>query len=324
MAIFRFNNKIFLVFFKNKHTITRNKEFLMVVFTKCCKIRCAKVVNMEGERGMEWIFLFLIGFFAATLGSIIGLGGGIIIIPILTFMSQYTPFFHEVTPQYAVGVSTITIVMTALSASLANRKKKTIAYRMGIYLFIGAAPGAFFGAYTNKFLDFSAFSLYYGVFLIIAAGILMLKSRIRPLKLKMYTSENTYTDNQGITHTYIYSPVIGIPLAFCVGFISGIFGIGGGTLLVPGMMLFFGVPAIVAAATSMFVILGTSILNTIQQITYDHVIWMYVLFLIPGAWIGGIVGPYISSKIKGRTIVILLQATMIIIGIQFIIQALLK
>ena len=273
---------------------------------------------------MEWIFLFLIGFFAATLGSIIGLGGGIIIIPVLTFISQYTSFFNEITPQYAVGVSTITIVVTALSASLANRKKKTIAYRMGVYLFIGAAPGAFLGAYTNKFLDFSEFSLYYGVFLIVAAGILMLKSRIRPLNVKIWAYENTYTDNQGVTHKYIYSPIIGIPLAFFVGFISGIFGIGGGTLLVPGMMLFFGVPAIVAAATSMFVILGTSILNTVQQIAYDHIIWTYVLFLIPGAWIGGIVGPYISSKIKGRTIVLLLQTTMIIIGIQFIVQTLMK
>ncbi len=270
---------------------------------------------------MEWLFLFCIGFFAATLGSIIGLGGGIIIIPVLTFMSQHTGFFNEITPQYAVGISTVTIVMTALSAFFANRKKGTIAYRMGIYLFIGAAPGAFLGAFANRFLDFSEFSFYYGVFLVVAAGILMLKSRIRPLHLKMRTYQNTYIDNQGMTHTYIYSPIIGIPLAFCVGFISGIFGIGGGTLLVPGMMLFFGVPAIVAAATSMFVILGTSVLNTVQQIAYDHIIWLYVLFLIPGAWLGGIAGPYISSKIKGRTIVILLQATMIIIGIQFIVQS---
>lgn len=270
---------------------------------------------------MEWIFLFFVGFFAASLGSIIGLGGGIIIIPVLTFMSLHTSFFNEITPQYAVGVSTITIVMTAISATLANQKKGTIAYRMGIYLFIGAAPGAFLGAYTNKFLAFSEFQLYYGLFLIVAACILLFKSRIRPLKLKLYAYENTYTDNQGITHTYIYSPVFGIPLAFAVGFISGIFGIGGGTLLVPGMMLFFGVPAIVAAATSMFVILGTSILNTIQQIGYDHILWWYVLFLIPGAWVGGIVGPYISSKIKGRTITIILQVTMIIIGIQFVIQA---
>lgn len=273
---------------------------------------------------MEWIFLFFVGFFAASLGSIIGLGGGIIIIPVLTFMSQNTQFFNEITPQYAVGVSTITIVMTAISSTLSNRKKNTIAYRMGVYLFLGAAPGAFLGAFTNKFLDFTQFQLYYGIFLIVAACILLFKSRIRPLKLRIRSYENTYTDNQGITHTYVYSPIVGIPLAFVVGFISGIFGIGGGTLMVPGMMLLFGVPPIVASATSMFVILGTSILNTVQQIGYDHILWWYVLFLIPGAWVGGKVGPYISSKIKGRTITILLQCTMIIIGLQFIIQALMQ
>ncbi|MDV2888459.1 TSUP family transporter, partial [Alkalihalophilus pseudofirmus] len=72
-------------------------------------------------------------------------------------------------------------------------------------------------------------------------------------------------DNRGENFEYGFSPVMAIVISFIVGFLSGIFGIGGGSLMVPTMILLFFFPPHVATATSMFMILPTSILSSISQ-----------------------------------------------------------
>jgi uncharacterized membrane protein YfcA len=276
------------------------------------------------ERGgnVEVLYLFLIGFLAASIGSLIGIGGGIIIIPFLLYFNQHTSLFSEVTPQFAVGTSTLTVVFTALSASLANYKHKTISYKMGAYLFVGAIPGAIIGAWTNGKLDFSGFSLYFGMFLITVSIILMFKDKLKPIKNPYRAITMQYVDKNENVHEYTFSPIIGIPLSFAVGFLSGIFGIGGGVLLVPAMMVFFRVPPSVAAATSMFVILLSSTVNTVQHTFYGNILWMYALALIPGAWIGGKVGPMIMQKINAKTFVLIFRVTLILVGLQLITEGL--
>jgi uncharacterized membrane protein YfcA len=238
------------------------------------------------------------------------------------YFHQHTSIFSEVTPQFAVGTSTLTVVFTALSASMANYKHKTISYKMGAYLFVGAIPGAILGAWTNGKLDFSGFSLYFGMFLITVSTILMFKDKLKPINNPFGAVTMEYVDKENNVHEYTFSPIIGIPLSFIVGFLSGIFGIGGGVLLVPAMMVFFRVPPNVAAATSMFVILLSSTVNSVQHMFYGNILWMYALALIPGAWIGGKVGPYIMQRIKAKTFVLIFRVLLLLVGVQLIIQGL--
>jgi uncharacterized membrane protein YfcA len=90
--------------------------------------------------------------------------------------------------------------------------------------------------------------------------------------------------------------------------------------MVPTMILFFFFPPHVATATSMFMILPTSILSSITHITLGNVDWLLALALVPGAWIGAKVGVYLNTRLKSKTIVLLLRTILIIVGIRLIYQ----
>ncbi|HFJ9442097.1 MULTISPECIES: sulfite exporter TauE/SafE family protein [Bacillus] len=264
---------------------------------------------------MEYIMLLFIGLIAGTVGSLVGLGGGIIIVPLLIGL-------HSLSPQLAVGTSMVTVVFTGLSSTLTYMKHKRVDYKSGLILFIGSGPGGIIGSWANKFLNQDTFSLYFGIFLIFVSILLMLRDKLTPLSLSnMTVIKRSFTDNEGNTVHYQFPPLLAIFIAFIVGFISGLFGIGGGALLVPAMMLLFAFPAHIAVATSMFIVFLSAIVSSATHISLGNVSWIYALILIPGAWIGGKIGAYINTKLSGKAVINLLRITLIILGTRLIITS---
>lgn len=258
--------------------------------------------------------LLFIGLIAGTVGSLVGLGGGIIIVPLLIGL-------HSLSPQLAVGTSMVTVVFTGLSSTLTYMKHKRVDYKSGLILFIGSGPGGIIGSWANKFLNQDTFSLYFGIFLIFVSILLILRDKLKPLSLSnMTVIKRSFTDNEGNTVHYQFPPLLAIFIAFIVGFISGLFGIGGGALLVPAMMLLFAFPAHIAVATSMFIVFLSAIVNP-ANISLGNVSWIYALILIPGAWIGGKIGAYINTKLSGKAVINLLRITLIILGTRLIITS---
>ena len=108
---------------------------------------------------MEYIVLIIIGLVAGLIGALVGLGGGIIIVPALLFFGSPTSFLDAISPQVAVGVSSIIMIFTGLSSTLTFMKHKTVDYKAGLIFFIGSAPGGIIGAHVNKILDIDSFIL---------------------------------------------------------------------------------------------------------------------------------------------------------------------
>lgn len=270
---------------------------------------------------MEWIVLAAIGFVAGTIGALIGLGGGIIIVPSLLYLSEYTNLLDYVTPQIAVGTSTFIMIFTGLSSTLSYMKYKTVDYKSGFLFFAGSAPGVVLGAWTNKFLNVDTFYIYFGIFVIFMSLLLMVKDKLKPISIKP-KKENLrqYTDPEGKTWEYGYHPAAAISISFVVGFISGIFGIGGGSLMVPAMILLFLFPPHVAVATSMFMIFLTSLVNSTTHIVLGNVNWLYASALIPGAWIGARFGAFINQKTSSKAVVFLFRIILFFIGLRLIFQ----
>ena len=111
---------------------------------------------------------------------------------------------------------------------------------------------------------------------------------------------------------------LALSISFVVGFISGLFGIGGGSLLVPSMILLFSFPPQIAIATSMLIVLLSAILSSITHITLGNINWMYAFMLIPGAWVGGRLGAIINNKLNDKIIVTILRIILIVVGIRMI------
>ncbi|ADH98675.1 sulfite exporter TauE/SafE family protein [Salisediminibacterium selenitireducens] len=268
---------------------------------------------------MEWLVLLLLGFAAATLGSLIGLGGGIIVVPGLLILQDVTGIISGITPQVAVGTSLLIMIFTGLSSTLSYVKQKSIDLKSGLVFFIGSGPGAIFGVWLNQGLVMNQFLVIFGTFMIVISIVLWLKKHVRPLSVPV--GRNLYwTDHQGVEWTYGYQPVIGIMLGFIVGSISGLFGIGGGSLMVPAMILLFAFPPHLAVATSMFMIMLSAIVGSVSHILVGNVHWLYALALIPGAWFGGKSGALLNRRLSSDRLVLLLRIFLIILAFRLLWQ----
>lgn len=268
---------------------------------------------------MEWIILLIIGVVAGTIGSLVGLGGGIIVVPMLLSLGSYIAAFEDVSPQVAVGTSLLVVIFTGLSSTLTYMKYKKVDYKSGLIFFIGSGPGGIIGAYVNKLFNTTSFSIWFGLFMILVSIILMVKDKLPKMKQRAGKKVIcTYMDEAEKEIFYSYHPVPGVLIAFVVGFISGLFGIGGGALMVPAMILLFLFPPHIAVATSMFIIFLSSTTSSITHIALGNINWLYAAALIPGAWFGGRFGAVINTKLKGKTVVNLLRIVLVIAGLKLI------
>lgn len=269
---------------------------------------------------MEWFILLLIGLAAGTVGSLMGLGGGIIVVPGLMILSGYLSILNGLTPQVVVGTSLLIMIFTGLSATLAYVKQKKVDYASGLIFLIGGIPGALFGVFLNKHIEVGKFLLFFGLFILFVSFILMVRTYLKPLKVNRKGMRRTAINEAGEEVEYGLIPSIAIPISFVIGMFSGLFGIGGGTLMVPSMILIFGFPPHMAVATSMFILFFSSIASSISHIALGNVNWLYAVALVPGAWVGGKIGATINAKLKSDTLVKLLRIFLIIVGIRLIWQ----
>ncbi|MCZ8524131.1 MULTISPECIES: sulfite exporter TauE/SafE family protein [Paenibacillus] len=265
---------------------------------------------------MSILFYTAVGLLSATFGSLVGLGGGIIIVPALVYLGPY--FVGEpITVATAVGTSLAVLIFTAFSSTLTFMKQQRVDFKSGWIYFLTCGPGAMLGSYTTQFVDAKSFQLSFGIFMLLMAILLILRDRLKPLPVD-WAIKRTYTDGKGQTFHYGYSilPALGIGLA--VGFISGLFGIGGGSLFVPAMVLLFRYPPHVATATSMFVILLSSIMGSATHLGLGEVdLWM-VAGLAPTAIIGGWLGALITSRLSSQKLMWILRITFVIVSLRMI------
>ncbi len=258
---------------------------------------------MEGIL-LIYIICTIVAFTAAFTGSLVGMGGGVVLIPSMLFLHHYTDTFAWATPQVIVGISLIAMVFTAFSSTVSYYKNDRIHVKIGLLFLTGSVPGSILGAYLNQFINADYFSLYFG-FLMITLSFLFLFKR------------NKHENDDNTRKTPALSVFI---ISLIVGGISGMFGIGGGSIIVPALIFLFGLSIHTAAATSMFVILFISIISAGTHIVLGHVAWEYVLLFILGAWIGGTLGAKINQLVKGNVLEWILRLLLIVIGIRLIIE----
>ena len=110
---------------------------------------------------MEFIILFIVAVVAGIIGSLVGLGGGAILIPIVLFLGGSVGVVSGITPQTVVGLSVVMMIFTGLSSTISYAKTKQVDYKSGFIFFIGSIPGTMIGAWINKGLDLPSFNLYF-------------------------------------------------------------------------------------------------------------------------------------------------------------------
>ncbi len=270
---------------------------------------------------MEYVILALIGLSAGIVGALVGLGGGIILVPATLFVGINLGWIDGITPQTVVGLSVVMMIFTGLGSTLTFMKSKTVDFRSGLIFFAGSIPGTLLGAFVNKGLDLPSFNLYFGILLILLSTLLLVRDYLKPVRWFVDRGKpRVFVDNKGETYTYGYPVWFALLLTFTVGFASGLFGIGGGSIIVPAMILLFLFPPHVAVGTSMFMVFLSAIVNSVTHISLGNVPWLYTIPVVPAAYFGAKLGAKLNQKMKSETLVLALRIILLLLGIRSIID----
>jgi len=268
---------------------------------------------------MVFIVIALVGIVSGIVGALVGLGGGVILVPALLFLGTGFAFFPELSPQQIVGLSVIMMIFTGLSSTLAYMKVGTVDYKSGIIFFAGSAPGTVIGAFVNKNLDLPSFNLYFGILLVLLSLLLLIRDHLKEVHWFVDNGrQTTFIDKQQKKYVYGYPIWFALLLTFFVGFASGLFGIGGGSIIVPAMILLFLFPPHVAIGTSMFMVFLSAIINSITHISLGHVPWIYTAAVVPGAYMGAKIGAHLNKHLNSETLVIILRLVLLVLGLRSI------
>jgi uncharacterized membrane protein YfcA len=263
----------------------------------------------------------LFGLAVAAYGTLIGAGGGFVIVPVLLLVLGWP---H----QQAVATSLMVVTANAASGSIAYARQKRIDFRTGIRFALATLPGAIIGSYVVQALSSRIFNLIFGVLLVAISLYLMWRperpgskeARLeRPPGLKGWGwTVRHMVDSRGETYDYGFSLPWGVVLSFVVGFMSSILGIGGGIIHVPALITLFDFPAHIATATSHFILMISAATGTTTQLLLGNVRLAPGIAMAIGAIGGAQIGGALSHRVKGRWIVRGLAAALTLAGIRLI------
>jgi uncharacterized membrane protein YfcA len=236
---------------------------------------------------MDYIGIFAIGFVISAFGTLVGFGGGVFMVPILTLVFQ-------IPIQLAIGCVIIALFPSALLSTIHNSRLRLVDFVVGIMLEIPTVIGTIIGARLTNTLPTNQLEILFSI-MIICVGITMLRRKADsgstqlsffnklnglPPRFKRETASGTYRMS-GLTVTLF---------GLISGMIAGLFGVGGGFIKGPLMVLGFGIPARIAAATALFMIVITSAVGSISHYLLGHIQWEIGLLLVLSFTLGAIFG----------------------------------
>lgn len=237
------------------------------------------------------LFFILLAAVASIIASVVGLGGGLVIVPVLVVLG--------LSPSVAAFSSLAATMSNATASSLIYAKQKRIEYWEALKLGLLAIPGSILGAVLSKDADPSIYGLLLAPILISAA---------------VYVYIRPYLRTQPHPGTSVLL-ALSAATSFFAGVVSSYFGIGGGVVFVPLLVLLSGMSIMRAAPTSILALLFTSIAGIATHGILGDTDAILALLLSGGGLIGGMVGAKISLSVGEKYLRALVVITMVVAGI---------
>jgi len=245
--------------------------------------------------------LVLLGFFAGLLGALTGIGGGVLLSPLLAL--------HFGIPiRQAIGTSLVAVITTSAASSSVHLQRHTTDIRLGMTLELATSLGAAVTAYLVGYFNrnvlegiFAGFLLYSSVTILLRRG-------------KVKDHDELPARSNWETVIPPYEPrryPLGLGASLVAGGLSGLLGIGGGPIKVPVMFIFMNVPLMVATATSNFMIGVTAAASAIVYYRRGDILVDIAAPLAVGVFLGSLLGARLAPRVQTKHIVYLLVAIML-------------
>lgn len=240
---------------------------------------------------------FLIGLCGGFLGGLVGLGGGIIMIPLMVYILGYSQ--HT-----AHGNSLAAIVFTGISGAITYYMWRSIDVIASLFLSISAIFTARYGVKLASRLTSKKLRKYFGFFTIFVSSMLIFKDYL----------------TQGVFHFNAPSAkaILLLTLGCFTGFLSGLFGIGGGTIMVPGLIVLLGMSQHIAQGTSLLAMIPTCLSGALSYYRFGHVDPKLVSGLSLGAIVGGPLGATVANLLPEFHLRVLFSLVLFWLALKFI------
>lgn len=262
-----------------------------------------------------WL-LASIGFVIGCYGTVVGIGGGPLILPILVF-------FYGWQNELLVATSLFIVLLNAGSGCAGYAMQKRIDYKGGVKFTLAAMPGALISSFTHHLVNLSFFNVVFAIFLIFLAvytifslGKIDKTAAQKQQNLKAAVAAGfrnvKFTDNFGVKYNFYANDKLGVSLNLLLGFFCGFLGIGGGVFQVPILIFILLYPVHIATATSHFVTLLTCAIALLPHVFLGNVMYAEAMWMgigvIAGAQVGALIAAKLNTKVTLYLFVIILIA----------------
>lgn len=265
------------------------------------------------------IILFLGATLAGLVGSLTGLGGGVIIIPLLTLG-------FGVDMRFAIGAALVTSIATSSGAAAAYIKEGITNVRIGMFLEIATTIGAVVGALVAIYLNKVFIAILFGAVLIFSSLRTILRhtpeidySKINNKAADFFKLNGSYTDKSGEVIDYKVTNVAsGFSLMTVAGVLSGILGIGSGALKVLAMDTAMKIPFKVSTTTSNFMVGVTAAASAVIYLQRGYIDPGLAFPIVPGVLLGAFIGSRILPKANVRMLRLFFSVVIFVLAISMI------
>lgn len=255
-------------------------------------------MNLLTPQNALWIFLS--GGAAGFLGSMLGVGGGIILVPLLVLVFQIPIHF-------AIGTSILTVIATSSMAGTFNLERGTVNIRLGMLLEVATALGALLGGTLAGLIRASVLTTIFGAIL-------------PPIAWLMWRKGGGPAPETGLSETRYQLRRLPAALGFSMGAgtVSGLLGIGGGIVKVPALTIFCNVPAKIATATSTFMIGVTAVASAFFYFGRGQVRPALTAVVILGVLGGSAAGTQVGRRLHSLQVIRLFALLLIFASVQML------
>ena len=263
------------------------------------------------------VIVAIVSFVAGLLGSLTGLGGGVVLVPLLTI------FFH-VDIRYAIGASLVSVIATSSGAAASYVKEGFTNIRIGMFLEIATTLGAIIGAFLATWIPTSALAILFGAVLLYSA---FLSRKVRtqaqrnlppdPLATRLRLN-GSFPDIEGPRSYNVQNVPTGFSLMFGAGALSGLLGIGSGAVKVLAMDQAMQIPFKVSTTTSNFMIGVTAAASAGVYLSRGYVDPGLSMPVMLGVLVGSLFGSRILIKAETKSLRLVFSAVILVLGLQML------
>jgi len=257
--------------------------------------------------------IFTAGAVSGTLGALLGLGGGVFLVPFLNLVLGF-PF------GVAAAISLTTVIATSSTVSAGRAGRQLINMRLGMLLEVATAGGSFLGGITAQLVAQSVLQRLFGIVAVVVAIIMLTRLRRRNVILDPAADPGVlggryYEDESGTTVTYrVRRLPVALGASFIAGNVSSLLGIGGGIIKVPVLNAWCGIPLRAAAATSAFMIGVTATAGAIIYYGHGQLEPTLAAAAVLGVQLGSWGGMRFGASASAKWLKILMAAVLFIVS----------